>query len=605
MMNWIRTSLRVKLMLSFILVIFVIVTSIGWYSYREISKSIKSDIEQFSSQILKQANLNLERYYREYEQGFLQLGTSSEFEEWLKLKPDQVFEFYQYFYGRSDGSGMLRNYITPFVFRHPEIMSISLKSDIGNEYHYTPKGGLDKDYSLDDEHWIQEANHTDKVLMRVVQNPNYFNENRDKQTYVVMSMVKRFGELGHQGYLKMDVSLEPVKSILEEVELGRNSVGYILDKEGTVIVHPDDDQITKQHAAPWTSRLYKSDHGAFFIEESHEMVVFETISYTQWKSIVVVDYTTVAGSVERIRTVTFVVAVAGLLLAVLLVFAMMTPITRRISNLRRMMKRTQLGEFDQRMPIDGKDELADLGRSFNQMLEHLDESVQQLAESKMRQQKAVMSALQSQINSHFLYNTLESINSMAILSDHKEIEQTTVNLSNMLRYTSSYKNAVVTVQDEIQHAQDYLKICQIRYSEVLTYDIRVEPECEIASCLKALLQPMVENAIKYGIETTGSAIHISIDVFRREDQVVMRIQDNGPGFEAEKLRKLQWQLSDEHQLEKYDEITQIGILNVNYRLKTYYRPLPAGVRLDSTEPHGAEVTITFPCTQSSNGGRRL
>ncbi|MFC5469033.1 sensor histidine kinase [Cohnella suwonensis] len=601
MMNRVRKSLKVKLMLSFTVVIFVIVASIAWFSYQEISKSVKGDIVKFSSQILKQANLNLERYYQEYEQGFLQLGTSREFEEWLKLEPEDKFGFYQYYYGRSDGSGMQRNYILPLVFRHPEIMSITLKSNRGNEFHYTSRYALLNEYSLDLEPWIKDSDKTDKVLMRVVNNPYYLNEKQERQAYLVMSMVKRFGKFEDAGYLKMDVSLKPVQAILQEIELGRNSVGMIADKDGKIIVHADEDKITQPLSADWKERMYGKSRGSFFVKETDEMVVFETLPYTQWKSIVVVYYPTVAGSVERVKTVTAVIAAAGLLLAVLLVFAVMSPITKRITNLRRMMKRTQMGDFSKRLPIDGKDELTDLSQSFNQMLENLDDKVQQLAESKMRQQKAVLSALQSQINSHFLYNALESIHSMAILSDHGEIEQTTINLSNMLRYTSSYRDTIVTVQEEISHMLDYLKICQIRYSDALTYEIHMDKTCENRLCLKAVLQPMVENAIKHGIETAGEAIHITVDVSLREEQVYIRIQDDGQGFKPDILHRLQLQLSSEDEIDKYDEITQVGILNVNYRLKVYYSQRSAGISVCNSEQGGAVVTVTFPALNRYTG----
>ncbi|WP_219637774.1 sensor histidine kinase [Cohnella sp. CFH 77786] len=597
MMNRVRQSLKVKLMLSFTLVIIVIVASIAWFSYREISKSVKADIVKFSSQILKQANLNLERYYQEYEQGYLQLGTSREFEEWLKLDPENKFGFYQYYYGRSDGSGMQRNYILPLVFRHPEIMSITLKSDRGNEYHFTTRYSLLNEYSLDLEPWIKEADKTDKVLMRVVTNPYYLNEKQEKQAYLVMSMVKRFGKFNDAGYLKMDVSLEPVQAILQEIELGQNSVSMIADQEGQIIVHPDETKIAQSLPADWQARMAGQSNGSFFVEGTSEMVVFETLPDMQWKSIAVVDYPTAAGSVERVKTVTIAIAIAGLILALLLVYAFMTPITKRITRLRRMMKRTQLGDFSRRLPIDGNDELTDLSRSFNRMLEHLDENVQQLAESKMRQQKAVLSALQSQINSHFLYNALESIHSMAILSDHRDIEQTTVNLSNMLRYTSNYRDTIVTLQEEINHMLDYLKICRIRYRDALTFEIRMEKQCEEMLCLKALLQPMVENAVKHGIETAGESIHISISAELRDGQVQIRIQDNGQGFKPEVLRRLRMQLGAENRAENYEEIKQVGILNVNYRLNMYYLPRLAAIAVGNSEPRGAVVTLTFPAVR--------
>ncbi|MBO9598331.1 MAG: cache domain-containing protein, partial [Cohnella sp.] len=303
MIQWVQKSLTAKLILLFTGIIVVIVTSMGLYSYYEISKTIKQDIVRFSSQVLKQANLNLERYYREYEQGFLLLGTSQEFEDWLELEPSDKGALF------SNLSLIQQNYIAPFQFRHPEILSVTLKSDRGNEIHQTKQYGLKLGYSLSDESWLEEVDRTNKVYMRVGFNTHYLNESGEPEPRMVMTMAKRFGTFSSKGYLKMDISLGPAQSILNELELGEDSIGMISDTSGTIIVHPDLNEINAKLDPSWISEIYGHERGSFFVERTEDMVVYETIPYTNWKSIAIVSYPTVAGSVDRLKVVTIIVAV--------------------------------------------------------------------------------------------------------------------------------------------------------------------------------------------------------------------------------------------------------------------------------------------------------
>lgn len=588
MLTWVMKSLKVKLILMFICVIVVVVASIGLFSYQEISRTIKDDTVRYSSQILKQANLNLERYYREYEQGFLLLGSSEEFEKWTqKTTYDSLTELRL----------IKDNYILPFQFRHPEIMSITLKSELGGEINYTgSRYGFKLGYTIDQEPWIQQLRFSEKVFIRVGMSRYYVDRAGRTEELMVMTLAKQFGTTAYPGILKMDISLEPAQSILKELELGEHSVGLIADTEGKVIVHPDTDRINEELRADLAERIYSGEsRGSFYVEETDEIVVFDTIPYTGWKTIATIHYPSIADSAHRLKNATILFAAGGIAFAVLLIIPLTTSITRRISNVRRMMERMRLGEFKHRVVIKGSDELADLGRSYNEMLDDLEQAVHKLTETKVKQQRAVMSALQSQINSHFLYNTLESINSMAVLADHREIEQTITNLSNMLRYISTYSDVIVPIGEELKHVENYLQICSIRYGDELSYEIDIEDGCADLPCLKAILQPIVENAIKHGLETSGENIHLRIAVRRHERFAVMSVEDNGGGFSPETLARLAAELAeaDRHE-EALETMTHVGIPNVLYRLKMFYKDEPAGISVENIEPHGAKVTIQFP-----------
>lgn len=583
----IRRSMKWKLVLVFISVLLFVVSAIGLFSYYETSRTIRKDVERFSSLILRQVNLNLERYYREYSEAMLQIGTSREFTDWIRVGREEAFQSYHLDYKMNE------NYIVPFMIRHPEILSVTLKSKQGNEFHHTATYGLEKDYTLDDD-WLQDVTSYNQIYVHVQFSDDYLDSRGQRLSMPVMTWVKSFG-IFNSGYVKIDVSLQPSQQILSEMELGKQVTGMIADSSGKILVHTDETMILQQLDPSIVHGMAKSSSGAFLRKDTNEMVVYETSPQFGWKTIAIMPFENIARSIYSVRDMTILFAMAGIALGMLLIVAFTSSVTKRLSKLRQTIMQTRIGNFQVRVPVDGVDEVSDLGQAYNRMLEEIEASIHQLTETKLRQREAALSALQSQINSHFLYNTLESINSMASLVDHTDIEETTIALAEMLRYTSSYRDAVVTIDEEINHLQHYFRICSIRYGDGFTYAISVDPGCGDVPCLKAILQPIVENALKHGIEATGEPIHVDVRAqWTADDNILVRIADNGKGFDPSAYEHLRQELRNDAQGEQYRQLTKVGLLNVNYRLKMYYGQEEAGIELEPPTDTGAVVCIRFP-----------
>lgn len=583
-------TIRWKLSLINIGIILFIVITIGLFSYYETSRTIEKDVEHFSSLILKQANLNLDRYYQDYIQALMQIGTSEEFERWSRLDEEEAYE--QYVLARR----LKESYILPITFRHPEILSVSLQSVKGNAVHHTVQFGLDKDYSID-EQWLSEIGSYNRISTRVSFSEDYL-DNGKRMNLPVMSLIKRFG-IFVSGYVKIDISLEPAQQILAEMKLGKSVIGLIADADGTIMVHPDERLIMSKLELDIVRQMHHGS-GSFMREATHEMVVYDTNQSIGWRTIAIIPYEDFAGSIGKVRDMTILTALIGALIAMTLIIWVTTSMTRRITKLRHTIKQTQIGNFQQRVQVDGDDELSDLSAAYNRMLGELETSIQKATESKLLEQRAIISALQSQIHSHFLYNTLESINSMAHLANQREIELVTVSLSRMLRYTSNYQVSLVTVREEIQHLNDYLQICQIRFGEDLTYGVEVEEGCLDVPCLKAILQPIAENALKHGMEQTGEPLHIEVRVcwHPETDGIEMLVIDTGQGFAQDVVASLNRRLKSTVHGRQYNELSKVGLLNVNYRLKMHYSTehAAAGIVVSNRleEGHGAVVAVRFP-----------
>jgi two-component system sensor histidine kinase YesM len=596
----IRSSLKWKLISLISVIIIITIAVTGIFSYVETSRTIQADIEVSSDQILIQANLNLSRYYREYEQFFVLIAGSPEFRRWLQAKQGDQFDLLQNYQQISN------RYIEPFITLHSEMLSITLYNSNGNQliyrnYNHDFPMLLKKNYSLTDESWLPSVTLSGKIEKIITQSDNYDDAMGKSLRVPIMTQIQKYQFNGNEGYLAIDISISPTQRILNEIRLGNNGIGLIVDDSGTIIAHPDSFQITNKLGTEISERVSQSPSGNFFIASTGEMAVFRTIPYSNWKLIVLVPYRDMAQAIDRIGNTTVYIALIGLFCGICLTVLVSTSITRRLQTLRLMFKMTQMGRFDLRVKVEGNDEVADLASSYNQLLQRIETSIQDLASARILQMEAAFSAMQSQIHSHFLYNALESINAMANLVDHREIRQTTVALSNMLRYTSNYSETVVNLKEECNHLRNYLHIIQIIYGDDIKFVIELPESLEQLSCLKAIIQPIVENSIKHGYEVIGEPVMISVTAqIWKEGYVRIVITDNGVGFTPNRLEELQGLLSDSPSENQYKQLTSVGLLNVQYRLKMYYSDAETGVWVENRPGQsGVLVTIIFPYRQGS------
>ncbi|QJD84516.1 sensor histidine kinase [Cohnella herbarum] len=582
-------SIKWKFILILIMVISLATIPIGWLSYTQTSKNMMKDVERFSSQVLTQVNLNIDRYFREYEQGVFLLGSSSEFSNWLQAEQGKTAEVVLRF------RRVEEKYIKPLIASHPEILSMTFLNENGNEMHYSRSPGLRSGYTARNDSELLEVPFKKQLTAYIRKSSDYLSNDSKSMEMQVISLVKKLRYGTSSGYIKIDISLEPTLAILNEIQLGETGVGFITNEAGMIMAHPNDDKVMTLLSRKWMDKMMKSSSGAWMDKDSNEMVIFETIPYTNWKSVATVPYDEIAEGVYRTRDLTILIVTSSLIFVSLLGIVLSSSITNRILSLRRVMAQTQLGHFQARVKLEGDDEVTDLGRAYNKLLDRLKSSIEQLTESRVHQQEAVLSILQSQINSHFLYNALESINSMATLSDHKEISATTLSLANMLRYTSSHQHSIVTIQEELDHLSDYLRIMEALYQDDLAWEFHVSEDVKDVPCLKAILQPIVENSVKHVLETTGNPLHVVVTAARMEDRFIrIIIEDNGRTFTQDQLNDIQDRLSEVSNADNYKRQKSLGLTNVHYRLKMTYAHEYAGLDVAQSPTRGARVTLTFP-----------
>ncbi|GLX67006.1 sensor histidine kinase [Paenibacillus glycanilyticus] len=594
MFRFIKSSLQWKLILMISCIVILVVITIGGFSYYKSARAIESDAQRFSNQILKQATLNLTRYINDNEQFFQTLAVSQDFQAWTLLKPGDTYQNY------TKLKDMENRVIGPYINFHQETLSIILYNENGNQMVYRNPirdAVLNTEYSFSDSGLKEKIADTGRIQSFVQLRNDYKNSNGQFIRIPILTYVQKLYYTDQPVYLAVDISLLPTQQILDQIELGKNGQAIIANEDGKIISAPDLSMINANLEDSLVARM-KSEASAYLYDKSKmQMVVYQSIPKVNWRVVVFVPYKDLAQRIIEIRNWTAAIAMLSLVIAIVLVYLVARSVTRRIKVLRRTMTTTKLGRFDIRTDVKGTDEVADLAETYNLLLDRIDSSIHQLAESKMVQQRAVLSALQSQINSHFLYNALESINAMANLAGHQPIRKSTIALSNMLRYTSNYKESVVTLEDEVKHIRDYMLIMDHLYPSELEFRFEIQAGIEQSACLKACLQPFVENCIKHGYEMTGERLRIVISAYRWEnDYVRVDIEDDGAGISGEKLSEIQEALGQVQTEQDFLQLSRIGILNVHYRIKTFYpHHSLAGITIERmADEGGTRVSVIFP-----------
>ncbi|ARK30134.1 sensor histidine kinase [Halalkalibacter krulwichiae] len=256
------------------------------------------------------------------------------------------------------------------------------------------------------------------------------------------------------------------------------------------------------------------------------------------------------------------------------------------------MKEVEYGNFEERFITNSKDAIGDLARGFNHMLGKIKELIESVQKEEQLKKEAEITALQLQINPHFIYNTLESINSLARKKKEYEISHLIVLLGRLLRLSISSFEEKVPLKQELMYVEYYLEIQKQRMRYPLKYEIIVEPAIEHYSTIKWILQPIVENAIIHGIDPLRSEGKITIYVRTKNDFILIDIADNGVGLDQDQISEINENLKhNSTNLTKYRN--RVGLYNVQTRILSRYGE-PYGLTVTSTLQKGTTVQLKLP-----------
>lgn len=264
----------------------------------------------------------------------------------------------------------------------------------------------------------------------------------------------------------------------------------------------------------------------------------------------------------RTQQVVFLAMIISFAICILIAILFSNGVLRRLKKLYKQMGKLENEDFDVYIEPAGNDEITLLCRNFNKMSGKLKELIQKVYSVQIKQKEAEFNALQSQINPHFLYNTLDNIYWMGRMEKAFETCKLVEALSKLFRLSLNSGKEITTVRAEIDHIKNYIVIQQARYKDMITFSLHADEELMDCITLKLILQPLVENFIVHGIEKKGESGRIDITIKEEKGKLLFVITDNGSGVNVEEIRELLGKAGNENR--------GLAIKNVNDRIRLYF-----------------------------------
>lgn len=403
--------------------------------------------------------------------------------------------------------------------------------------------------------------------------------------YSAVSIIKPIVSYNEKivGIVELRLRFEDIFNEYLTAHSAANDHFYIEDGHGRLIFnskpeHPvsalPNEQVLEEIAA--------NAAGKILLENSkpERLLVYRTNESTGWRYMREIPMQSLLLSAKSIRDFTIVILLVSILISFMIALAIARVLTRRISLLTNHMEQVGDLTLDVKVAIDGRDEIGKLTTSYNRMIRRIRELVEQLKTSQQQQKESEIKSLQAQINPHFLYNTLATINWMAADNESRKISLMVENLAIFYRLALNKGKEILKIADEINHVKAYLEIQKIRLEDKIDIAYDIDPAILPLATLKLILQPFVENSILHGAEHKKGSTHIHIKGYIAEGSVVFEIIDDGVGMATSPANP-------------FVNHGGYGIHNVHEKIQLQYGHR-YGVKLYSKPGEGTRVVICIP-----------
>lgn len=371
--------------------------------------------------------------------------------------------------------------------------------------------------------------------------------------------------------------------ILDSINLHESQQVYITADDGTVIYSRGNGDMP---------RLCEEGYAATDVSIlKNQIVISQEVDAIDWRLTVVVDYFSLF--ITLFKDLFIVIGISGIMVTVLWVFlayfrskALASPINEIIGQINGYPEHKELLDIR----TDNGD-VALLVENYNRLIRRIERLHEQNIKQEKEKLKVEYEALLSQINPHFLFNVLDGLRGMAVKYRARDISLTVRSLSLMLQYSLVESHEAVTLKDELENLENYLMIIEKESGNVVHKFYEIAPEAYEAEVIRFMLQPIVENSMKFRFKGEQSAIWIN--AFRRNDSLVIVIRDNGIGIEKEKAERINAILERGGNLKEYVCVsgTGIGLSNISKRLQYSFGP-GSVVKIEPGKERGAVVTVT-------------
>ncbi|ROR31704.1 two-component system sensor histidine kinase YesM [Mobilisporobacter senegalensis] len=580
-----KRSIRFMISVSFSVSAVIAMLLVGVSLYLRFVAQVNTIIQEDNQNIIEQVNRNLDSYLR----NMMKVSDSLYYDviKNVDLTEESIYEEMNLLYQTNSSA----------------IENIAVFDKDGELLEVVPLANLKPSINMKETLWFKNA-------MKKTENMNFSTPSvqnlfytADYQYKWIISLSRTIeitkGKEIEQGVLLIDMKFSGIEQILDRAKLGNDGYVYLIDSDGEIIYHPRQQliysDIIKENNLIATT--YKDGNCTEKFQGEERVITVKTVGYTGWKIIAVTPQKAI--ELNYIQTTVFAMLIIAftIFIIVLLNIFISTRISDPIKELEQSVKKLENGYMDEDIYIGGSYEIEHLGKTIRKMVEQMKKLMNDVVNEHESKRKSELDALQSQINPHFLYNTLDAIVWMVENEKQSDAVRMVTSLARLFRISLSKGKNIIPVKDELEHVKNYLLIQQMRYKNKFKFEVNSQEEVNNLATIKLVIQPLVENAIYHGMEFMDGDGEITVTAFLKEEELYIEVRDNGLGMPKETVDKL---LEDNHASKGTG--SGIGLKNVQERIQLYFGE-QYGLIIDSEPDEGTAITVHIPKRQMEEGGK--
>lgn len=477
-----------------------------------------------------------------------------------------------------------------------KIQSLALYGDDGMLIESEPVATVKDNVKVADQKWYQDArSEIENIHFSTPHVQNLFDDGTFRYHRVVSlsrSVDINDGSTSGSGVLLVDMKYSVLEDMLERINETSSGIYYYLcSRDGEIIYHPRWTEINRGLFKEKNNKAASYEDGIYEMKTDgqKENVVVGSVAYTGWKLIGVVPESVQETSINKFRYY----IITTILILVMMLLQVNRFISRKISRPIRELDESVKAYEAGAMPdiyIGGSAEIRHLGYSVQKSYEQIETLMKEIIQQQTERRKSELDALQSQINPHFLYNTLESITWMIEAQRNKEAVVMISELAKLLRVSLSRGKTIISIGDELQHGRSYMNIQRVRYKERFKVEFLIDEEIKNYCIVKLVIQPLLENAIYYGVGNMDEDDdgQILVRGEKKGEDIYISIEDNGMGMPEDIRDNI---LTDNSKVPKHG--SGVGVINVHSRIRLMFGP-EYGLEVYSELDEGTKVVIHIP-----------
>ena len=571
-------GLQFVISVSFTLVALVGMVFIGGFLLQSYGNATEEMVRNDSRQLIDQVEINLNNYLR----SMMRISDAMYYNVIKKVDLGQ------------DNISQELNLL--YESNKDNLVSVACFDEEGSLLGAAPVGTLKKNVDLGSQKWFTSAeNQMENLHFSELHVENIF-ENSSGRYYWVVSL-SRGVELTNRGrmsggILLVDMNFSGIRQLFTKVNSQGLGYVYLINSDGDIIYHPKQNLIFSSMMKENNKTASQYDDGVYdeTFQGEDRTVIVKTVGYTGWKIVSVTPKKIFYQNANRTRIVAGIMLLLSIFLMIFANQFVAVRVARPMKKLEDSLKGIGVDK-DPEIYIGGPPEIQHLGQTILSMVEQLRELTDDIVKEQEEKRKSELDALQSQINPHFLYNTLDSIMWMVESEQYEDAVAMVQALGKLFRISLSRGKNIITVGEELQHAKSYLDIQKYRYKNKFISYFEIEEDIEKYKTIKLILQPLIENAIYYGMEYMDGDGEIYIRAYTRENDLYFEVEDNGLGMREEQVAGL---LTEEPKVRSKG--SGIGLRNVHQRIQLYFGET-YGLQIESEPDEGTIIRIHLPKTE--------